>query len=409
MESFFSLISEEDITYWKQKENLESSTPMHTDETIGNGFGLNGFERDVGSDAQRSAGIIVEQLQPSKGDHSSTPLYQRLIAALISEEDCDSGSEDFKYDAFDAEFETDGEFELSGMDYRSRANSQFTCHSAYNGYRIFGNPEHDEGENDAVRIPSTGLNSSLADSVNGLLHDKASRCSELQYDCLDINDKLLLELQSIGIALEPVPEMSHTDDEGIMEDIARLEEHYQGQVSKKKGVLDGLLKSASVGKEVLEKDFEQRAMERLIVMAYEKYMACWGPGTSGGRNSSNKMAKQAALGLVKRTLERCHRFEDTGKSCFSEPVFKDMFFAAAPQLSAVRQLDGMEAESSKPYVSSLSLEARTGAFYIILFNSCSYLLVLVLFSVIMLFFFLQLPWVHSRALHNLVRIWITMI
>ena len=78
------------------------------------------------------------------------------------------------------------------------------------------------------------------------------------------------------------------------------------------------------------------------------------------------MAKQAALGFVKRTLERCHQFEDTGKSCFSEPLFKDMFFAASSQLSVVRQLDGMEAESSKPYASSLSLEARTGAFFITL-------------------------------------------
>ncbi|KAL1371818.1 hypothetical protein HN51_002024 [Arachis hypogaea] len=360
MEPFFSLISEDDIANWKQKENLESSTPMHTDETIGNGFGLNGFERDVGLDAQRSTGIIAEQLQPSKGDHSSTPLYQRLIAALISE-DCDSGGEDFKFDAYDAEFETDGEFELSGLDYRSRTDFQFCFPSAYNGYRIFGNPEHNEGENDVVRIPSTGLNSSLANSVNGLLHDKESRCSELQYDSLDINDKLLLELQSIGIALEPVPEMSHTDDERIMEEIARVEELYQGQVSKKKGMLDGLLNSATVGKELLEKDFERRAMEKLIVMAYEKYMACWGPGTSGGRNSSNKMAKQAALGFVKRTLERCHQFEDTGKSCFSESSFKDMFVAAATQLNAVRQLDGMEAESSKPYVSPLTLEARTAS------------------------------------------------
>jgi len=56
------------------------------------------------------------------------------------------------------------------------------------------------------------------------------------------------------------------------------------------------------------------------------------------------MAKQAALGFVKRTLERCHQFEETGKSCFSDPLFKDMFLA----------------ESSKPHVSSLSVEARTG-------------------------------------------------
>ena len=160
---------------------------------------MNGCERDVGPDAQRSAGFITEQLQLSEGDHNLIPLCQKLLAALISDEDCSSGSEDIKFDAYDTEFEPDGEFELSGLDHRSRANSQFACHSAYNGYRIIGNLEHGESESDVVGILSTGLNSSLG---------KASRSSltssELQYDNLDINDKLLLELQSIGIALEPV-------------------------------------------------------------------------------------------------------------------------------------------------------------------------------------------------------------
>ncbi|XP_027330390.1 uncharacterized protein LOC113846392 isoform X2 [Abrus precatorius] len=371
MEPFFCLISEEVITYWKERVNLESSsltpTPVPSDidgcETYVNGYGLIGHERDVGSDAQWNARIITEPLQLSKGDHTVIPLCQRLITALISEEYCSGVSDDFKFDAYDTEFEPDGELELSGLDHRPGTNCQFACHSAYNGYSIIGKPECDETENDVVGIPPTGLKSSFGNSVNGFLHDKASMsssCSELQYDNLDINDKLLLELQSIGIAPEPVPEMVQADDEAILEDITRLEELYQRQISKKKSLLDGLLKSASVEKELQEKDFEQHALDKLVIMAYEKYMACWGPTPSGGKNSSNKMAKQAALGFVKRTLERCHQFEDTGKSCFSEPLFKDMFLAAS-QLSFARQLDGMEAESSKPCASSLSLEARTAS------------------------------------------------
>ncbi|KAK7265396.1 hypothetical protein RJT34_33016 [Clitoria ternatea] len=368
MEPFFSLMSEEVFTYWKQKVNLESSTltptsvPSNIDgcEISINGYGSIACKRDVGSDARWSTGIIME----SKRDHNVVPLCQRLMAALISEEDCSVGSEDIQFDAYDTEFEADGELELSGLDHRSGTNFQFACHSAYNGYRINGKSEHDEVESDVVGIPPTGLNSNFGNSVNGFLHDKSLMssftCSELQYDSLDINDKLLLELKSIGIAPEPVPEMLQADDEGILEDIARLEEFYQGQISKKKSILDGLLKSASVEKELQEKDFEQRALDKLVVMAYEKYMACWGPSSSGGKNSSSKMAKQAALGFVKRTLERCHQFENTGKSCFSEPLFKDMFRAAS-QHSFTRQLDGMEAESSKPYASSLSLEARTAS------------------------------------------------
>ncbi|OIV97375.1 hypothetical protein TanjilG_07127 [Lupinus angustifolius] len=366
MEPFFSLINEEDITYWKQKRILESSRLMSTPEAVANGFGLIDCERDVGPGGQRSAGIVTEQLQVAKGDHSAIPLCQRLISALISDE-CSSESEDLKFDTYDTEFETNGELELSGLDHYSQANYQFICHSAYNGYRMTRKLEHIETESDIVDIPRTGFNSSFGSSVNGLLHHKASMpiftCSDSQYDALDLSDRLLLELQSIGIYPE-LPELPQADDEGLREDISRLEEHYLRQVSKKKGLLDGLLRSASVKKELQERqlhfnmDFEHHALDKLVVMAYHRYMACWGPIPSGGKNPSSKMAKQAALGFVKRTLERCHQFEDAGKSCFNEPLFKDMFLAASSQLSILRQLDGMEVESAKPYAASLSLEAR---------------------------------------------------
>ncbi|KAK7328983.1 hypothetical protein VNO77_23125 [Canavalia gladiata] len=359
MEPFFGLISEEEISYWKKKVNFESSgltpTPVPSNiddsEAVVNGFGLTSHEKDFGPSAQRGAGTVADQLQLTKGDPNGIPLCQRLISALISEE-CSSESDDIKFDIYDTEFETDGELDLSSLDPHSRSNSHLACHSAYNGYWITRKSGHDETESDMVDIPSTGLDSSQ--NMPTLI------CSDLQYHTLDMNEKLLLELQSIGVAPESVPEMSQTDDEGICKDITRLEEHYQGQMSKRKCLLDGLLKSATVTNKLQEKDFEQRALDKLVVMAYEKYMACWGPSPSGGKNA-NKMAKQAALGFVKRTLERCHQFEDTGNSCFNEPLFKDMFLAASSQLSIVRQLDGMEAESIKPYASSFSLEARTGS------------------------------------------------
>ncbi|XP_019433724.1 PREDICTED: uncharacterized protein LOC109340471 isoform X4 [Lupinus angustifolius] len=371
MEPFFSLINEEDITYWKQKRILESSglmsapVPSNIDycQAVVSGFGLIACERGVGPGGQRGAGIVTEQLQVAKSDHNAIPLCQRLISALISDECC-SQSEDLKFDTYDTEFETNGDLELSGLDHHSQANYPFTCHSAYNGYRTTGKPEHIETESDIVDIPPTGLNSRFVSSVNGFLHDKALMpsltCSDSHYDALDLNDRLLLELQSIGISPELVPETQQADDEGICEDINSIEEHYLGQISKKKVLLDRLLRSASVTKELQERDFEHRALDKLVVMAYQRYMACCGRSSSGGKNSSSKVAKQAALGFVRRTLERCHQFEDTGMSCFNEPLFKGMFLAASSQLSIVRQLDGLEAESAKPYAASLSVEARTG-------------------------------------------------
>lgn len=190
---------------------MPTTVPSDIDvcEAVVNGFELIGCKRDVGPDGQSSAGIVTEQLQPAKGDHNVIPLCQRLISAVISEE-CSSESEELRFDVYDTEFETDGELELSSMDHHSRANYQFACHSAYHGYRKSGKPEHDETESDIVDIPSTELNknSSLGSSLVGLLNDKllmpSLSCSELQYNGLDINDKLLLELQSIGIAPEPM-------------------------------------------------------------------------------------------------------------------------------------------------------------------------------------------------------------
>lgn len=163
-----------------------------------NGFGFVGHERDVGLGAEQSTGVNPEQLLPAKGDHNIIPLCQRILVALISEEDCTGGNGDIKFDAYEAKFEQDGELELNSLDHHSRANNQFACHSAYNGYT----------ESDVVSNPTNGLGSSFGNFEYGLLEDKTLRpsltCSESQYDSLNMNDKLLLELQSIGIFLEPV-------------------------------------------------------------------------------------------------------------------------------------------------------------------------------------------------------------
>ena len=73
------------------------------------------------------------------------------------------------------------------------------------------------------------------------------------------------------------------------------------------------------------------------------------------------MAKQAALAFVKRTLERCQHFEDTGKSCFSEPLFRDMFISGSSRLNDAQQTDfATDGESSKQYANTpgCSLEVR---------------------------------------------------
>jgi len=150
-------------------------------EAVTNGLGLMGCARDIGRDAQRGAGIVGEQSQLTKGDCKAIPLCQRLLSALISEDGC-SGSENFNFDAYDTQFETNGELELNHLDSHPLANYNFTAHSACNGYRTTQKPEHHDTINDLVDIPSNGL----------------------EYDAMDMNERLLLELQSIGISPDPV-------------------------------------------------------------------------------------------------------------------------------------------------------------------------------------------------------------
>lgn len=73
------------------------------------------------------------------------------------------------------------------------------------------------------------------------------------------------------------------------------------------------------------------------------------------------MAKQAALSFVKRTLDRCHKYEDTGKSCFSEQLFKDKFLSEYSHLNGGQPINTpTDGESAKSFAntSGHSLEIR---------------------------------------------------
>ncbi|KAL5768575.1 hypothetical protein ACOSQ2_015358 [Xanthoceras sorbifolium] len=373
MEPFFGFISDGDIAYLKQQGNIGSTAPIPkqfsscTDgyTSILNGYGLTEQEREKGVATETGrAELLLEQLVPGDRDHNEIPLYQRFMAALITEEDYSSGNEEI--DVYGTEFELDRELESNGSDHQF--NFQSVGRNTFNGYRITGKQViDDEPEIDMLGISNTGINSSSGQSLNGVLPDQAlipgMAFAEFQYnDSMQISEKLLLEARSIGIYPEPGSDVAQMDDEGISEEIKKLEERYHEQVTVKQGLLDKLLKSASETKELQEKEFEQRALDKLVAMSYEKYMTCRASNASGGKSSSNKMAKQAALAFVKRTLDRCHKFEDTGKSCFSEQLFRDIFLSKYSHLNGRGSLD-TNGDSAKLYAntSGHSLEVKVSA------------------------------------------------
>lgn len=171
------------------------------DFTVSNGFGLNEYERRISE-------FPLEQVVSGTGDAYVIPLCQRLIAALISEEDCGSGSEDLKVDAYGPEFDLDGELESNSLDHQSPVSFQVAGHASFNGYRLRGKPENEEPETDMMSIPNKTMNSNFGHSINCLLSDQAlmpnRTCSEFRYSNMQLNEKLLLEIQSIGLYPEPV-------------------------------------------------------------------------------------------------------------------------------------------------------------------------------------------------------------
>ncbi|XP_039023877.1 uncharacterized protein LOC120156651 isoform X1 [Hibiscus syriacus] len=365
MDPFLGFISDADIAYLKQQGNYEltrlGTTPFPSiaDDcsSISNGCGLLEQERDGRIAAKTSTDEILLVTR----DNNVIPLCQRFLAALIPEDDSDSGNEDPQLNIYGTRFQMDGELGSNGLSHI--VNFQSTGHASFNGYRTSEWPEYDTPEID--NLGTTGICSTFSHSLNGSFPDKSMPdivCSEFQYERVKINEKLLLEAQSIGIFLESMPDITQMDDDEICDDISKLEEKLNEQVSRKKGLLDKLLKVASETRTLQEKEFEQNALDKLVTMAYEKYMSCWGPNATGGKSSSNKMIKQAALTFVRRTLDRYHKFEDTGKSCFDEPMLRDIFLSGSSRLNGARLVDTpTDSEPGKPCANSSThyLEGRT--------------------------------------------------
>nr|GFA55277.1 hypothetical protein [Tanacetum cinerariifolium] len=109
------------------------------------------------------------------------------------------------------------------------------------------------------------------------------------------------------------------DIDGLISDLGNK---YHEQVSKT-SVLDKLLKTTTEAKALQEKESKQDSVGKHIVLAYQKYMSCYGPNVPGGKVAGTKLAKKEALANVKQTLERYQEFETAGKSSFTESLFED--------------------------------------------------------------------------------------
>ncbi|KAK4775246.1 hypothetical protein SAY86_010181 [Trapa natans] len=289
MEPLFGFISDIDIDYLKEQGNFRSTMQMST-------LNIHVATDDLSS--PRNA-LGSSETEIHAGDQTRISLFERCLAALIPDEGSSINADDeLRMGVYKSTHGLKEELESNGFSYESTQHSV----SAVNGYMVTCMPEYQGHVND-MQIAL-------------------------------VNEKLMLEIQSIATFPEGMLSRDPVESAEIDGEIDQLVDSHHMQVSKKNALLDKLFKPVLGTKESQERDFEQLALDKLVAMAYEKYMMFCAP--TGGKGSNNKMAKQASLAFMKRTLDRCRQFEKTGKSCFHEPSFRDIFHSGSSHLSLAR-------------------------------------------------------------------------
>ncbi|XP_008792765.2 uncharacterized protein LOC103709271 isoform X1 [Phoenix dactylifera] len=353
MEPFFGFLSSEDLTYLNQqihcmdasspnpyvdgnddqdlKGDLEyislPSTPAAAGRAdcgaVSNGISFNAREREIELAWQTEhVEPLLEQLIQGIGAQSGVSICQALLSAIIEEEEIENinynniTGEEYLHESHEIYFEVEGELKSKRSNFHSSRTLQTAARGSSNGFRDNGGWRyHDE-------LTHEKLESGI------VLLESSTVCTEFQYNQMGINDRILLELSEIGLYPDSVPDLAQSEDEDISDGVSRLEEKLHEQVMKKKNLLLKLEKAVMEARESQRRELECKALDRLVGMAYERYMAYWGPNAANSKNV-NILKKRAALGFVKQTLARCKKFEETGNSCFSEPPFRDMFLSVS--------------------------------------------------------------------------------
>ncbi|XP_059665904.1 uncharacterized protein LOC132311813 isoform X2 [Cornus florida] len=367
MEPIFASVSFEDISYLSEQGDLRHG---ETSPSLVAGEGNRSLLNQVNMKESARTVELVNQFQDidtlcgrldsERRFNEVTPLYQRVLSALIEEDDIEEleengmrrnvlpqyATDDSPYDTcllIDAERRKrdrmDSECELMlGVKTKKQVtvNEILPCNGSTTSNRSASiqNPScnddllHVDGEfvrSEFGMLAGLSRNDMYAPQ-NVQTNDFGISSSNCQHEQMCLDDKLLLELQSIGLYPDKVPDLDDSEDELINQEIVALKKGLHQQIGKKKMCLDRICKAIHKGREMERWELEQVAMNRLVELAYKKQLAT--QGSSASRSGVAKVSKQAALAFVKRTLAKCRKFEDSGTSCFSEPALRDVIFAA---------------------------------------------------------------------------------
>ncbi|KAL6003344.1 hypothetical protein ACLOJK_023567 [Asimina triloba] len=252
----------------------DNGTTIDDGPTISNSNGLNISEEDRrfasnGNHAQ----TLIDTSESRLGDHHLIPLSLRIVASAIDNMEevyCET------YDPFGPLDLEDG-LKPHTLIRQSLEKIPAVGRVVSHGYRVdstgrytdeleFGEPRCDY----AARGSSVEVVANCELVQNGLQPEEAvvsgMICTELGYQQMGFDARILLELQSIGVSPEPLV------DDDINDEIRRLEEKLHGQIMEKKSMLMKLEGAVVEAWEVQERSIGQLALDKLIGIAYRKYM-----------------------------------------------------------------------------------------------------------------------------------------
>ncbi|CAH8282325.1 unnamed protein product [Eruca vesicaria subsp. sativa] len=367
MDHIFAAINADDMQNVKDQLNFAEELDESLSEAILDGYNIMGIKLpkaphrpgeeivDYSNPALSCSDLSFERLDMRKLNES-TPLYKRVLSALIEEDDGeevvqfnggknlslhyasdDSHSGSCTYidtefrerDRMELEVESSGDFQTPKSCLFDRFSSERSV--VTNPFRngsmsisVHGNErwigDDELSHSDAALAGETYSNSMgqlQAREVNILNFP----VSDTQYQLMSLDERLLLELQSIGVFPEAMPDLA---EETMSTDVMELKEGIYQQIRNKRKKLEKLHITIQKGKDVEKRKIEQLAMDQLVETAHKKRMASRG----NKAYKAHKVTRPVALAFIRRTLARCRKFEETGLSCFADPALQDILFSS---------------------------------------------------------------------------------
>ncbi|KAG6483446.1 hypothetical protein ZIOFF_060093 [Zingiber officinale] len=303
------------------------------------------FEDLYSADQRQLVKTSMGRLEIKRLYEKPAPLSHRLLSAFIIVDEIANFENDTQ-EEFNLQFSNDNAHYGPNSHVHAKDLSKMDCPSeldctnqrngiAYDGFLTTNNFRHSNLQNFMPCDDPVVENHAFWNSCNGSLSDyqkndcnllqtmKGNSPYECQYGNMSLDDRILMELNSIGIYLDTMPDFADCEESEIDKAISELKFGLHQQARKKINQLDKLELAVQDAKKIDERKLEQLAMNKLVEMAHRKLMG----GRGSHKSSITKVSKQLALSFAKRAIARCHDFE-AGQSCFSELTLQNVLMSA---------------------------------------------------------------------------------